>query len=206
MRWSEQLMGGLEQMALQVSAGQQQRLLDYLELLNKWNKTYNLTAVRNPNIMVSRQLLDSLSIQSLLQGERILDVGSGAGLPGIPLAIVNPEKSFTLLDTNSKKTRFLIQVKLELGLKNLRIEQIRVEQYRPEALFHCITSRAFAALPDMINLTRHLLAADGLWVAMKAGVPERELSTLSGVSHDPHHLTVPGESGERQAILLWKNQ
>ena len=162
-RWEQQLSQGLAEMKLAATAHQQRQLLDYLALLEKWNRTFNLTAVRDPAIVVSRQLLDSLSIQDLLRGEHVLDVGSGAGLPGIPLAIMNPERAFTLLDTNGKKTRFLRQAKLELRLDNVQVEQVRVEQYHPPRLFDTITSRAFASLPDMVELTRHLLAPGGSW-------------------------------------------
>ncbi len=202
--WEQQLAKGLVQMGLTASQGQQQLLLAYLALLQKWNKVFNLTAVRDPAKMVSRQLLDSLSIHSLLRGGRVLDVGSGAGLPGIPVAILNPEKAFTLLDSNSKKTRFLQQIKLELGLDNVRVERDRVEQFQPEQLYDTITSRAFATLPEMLLLTRHLRAPGGCWLAMKGGVPDAELSALEQEYHcEIHPLSVPGETGQRHGILLF---
>jgi len=202
--WEEQLCSGLVEMKLSAGPQQQRRLLDYLALLEKWNKAFNLTAVRDPGKMVSRQLLDSLSIRAFLKGERVLDVGSGAGLPGIPLSILNPGRSFTLLDTNSKKTRFLRQAKLELQLDNIDIVQARVEQFRPVQGFDVITSRAFASLPDMLALTRHLLAPGGYWLAMKGAVPMDELESLSGdYSHEIHVLQVPAEEGLRHAILIW---
>lgn len=190
-------------MGLWANKAQKQQLLDYLALLQKWNRTFNLTAIRDPDVMVSRQLLDSLSIHDLLKGERVLDVGSGAGLPGIPLAILNPGRVFTLLDTSSKKTRFLNQVRLELALNNMQVVQSRVEQYQPVQLFDNITSRAFAALPEMLCLTRHLLAPEGYWLAMKGAVPTDELSALGSEYHfDTHPLKVPGEAGKRHAVLL----
>ncbi len=201
--WAEQLAQGLQTMGLEAGAQQQQQMLDYLTLLQKWNRTFNLTAIRDPEAMVSRQLLDSLSIHSLLRGNRVLDVGSGAGLPGIPLAIMNPARAFTLLDSNSKKTRFLNQSRLELGLDNVQVEQARVEACRPEQLFDTITSRAFASLPDMLRLTRHLLAPGGCWLAMKGVVPEDELSALDGFQHEIHPFAVPGEAGERHGIVLY---
>ncbi len=201
--WAEQLAQGLQTMGLEADAQQQQQMLDYLALLRKWNRAFNLTAIRDPDVMVSRQLLDSLSIHRLLQGNRVLDVGSGAGLPGIPLAIMNPDRAFTLLDTNSKKTRFLNQSRLELGLENVQVEQVRVEAYQPEQLFDTITSRAFASLPDMLRLTRHLLAPAGCWLAMKGAVPEDELSTLDGFRYEIQQLAVPGEAGERHGVVLY---
>jgi len=201
--WEQQLSQGLAEMKLAASEQQQRQLLDYLALLEKWNRAFNLTAVRDPEKMVSRQLLDSLSIQHLLKGERILDVGSGAGLPGIPLAILNPRRSFILLDTNGKKTRFLRQAKLELGLDNVQVEQTRVEQYQPLQRFDIITSRAFASLPDMISLTRHLLAPGGCWLAMKAAVPQDELVALpAGLQLEIQLLVVPGEVAQRHGILI----
>ncbi len=201
--WAEQLEQGLAEMGISATPDQQRLLLDYLALLEKWNRAFNLTAVRDPRKMVSRQLLDSLSIHHLLKGERILDVGSGAGLPGIPLSILEPGRSFTLLDTNSKKTRFLRQAKLELQLGNVEIEQARVERFHPSPLFHVITSRAFASLPDMLKLTRHLLAPGGCWLAMKGMIPLAELESLGEeyrVEIQP--LQVPGESGQRHGILI----
>ncbi|WP_456379328.1 16S rRNA (guanine(527)-N(7))-methyltransferase RsmG [Thiolapillus sp.] len=202
--WKQQLGRGLAEMELTASSQQQRLLLDYLVLLEKWNQTFNLTAVRDPAKMVSRQLLDSLSIHSLLQGDAVLDVGSGAGLPGIPLAIMNPSRSFTLLDSNSKKTRFLRQVKLELGLDNIQVEQARVEHFQPQPAYDTITSRAFAALPDMLRITRHLLAPGGCWLAMKGTVPDDELKALEPeFRYEIYPLAVPGETGKRHGILLY---
>lgn len=204
--WPTQLRDGLAEMGISATPTQQQRLLDYLALLEKWNRAFNLTAVRDPRKMISRQLLDSLSIVHLLKGERVLDVGSGAGLPGIPLSILESGRSFTLLDTNSKKTRFLRQVKLELQLGNVDIEQARVEGFHPSRLFQVITSRAFASLPDMLTLTRHLLAPGGYWLAMKGTVPQSELESLGQEYHvEIQSLHVPGESGQRHGILIYPN-
>ncbi len=201
--WGGQLEQGLAEMGISATPDQQRLLLDYLTLLEKWNRAFNLTAVRDPRKMVSRQLLDSLSILHLLEGERILDVGSGAGLPGIPLSILEPERSFTLLDTNSKKTRFLRQAKLELKLDNVEIEQARVEGFHPSRLFDVITSRAFSSLPDMLALTRHLLVPGGCWLAMKGMIPQAELESLGeGCRAEIQALVVPGESGQRHGILI----
>lgn len=201
--WPRQLAQGLEAMDLAATGEQQRLLLAYLGLLQKWNRAFNLTAVRDPRVMVSRQLLDSLSIQRWLSGPRVLDVGSGAGLPGIPLAILNPDHAFVLLDTNSKKTRFLRQVWLELKLGNVEVEQARVEQFQPSEPFQCIVSRAFAPLPKIVALTGHLLAADGRWLAMKGRVPESELAGLAA-PHDvqTYPLQVPGEGAARHLVLI----
>lgn len=190
-------------MGFEADPQQQQALLDYLALLLKWNKAFNLTAVRDPSIMVSRHLLDSLSILPFVAGPRVLDVGTGAGLPGIPLAIALPSLDFTLLDTNSKKTRFVKQVKLELALDNVAVVQQRVEQYQVGVGFNTITSRAFASLPDMLAGSRHLLAHGGRWLAMKAELPTGELKDLpAGFSWESRVLSVPGEVAPRNVIVL----
>ncbi len=201
--WQQQLGPGLEALSLTASRAQQERLLAYLGLLLKWNNAYNLTAIRDPANMVSRQLLDSLSILPLVRGPRVLDVGTGAGLPGVPLAIMLPEMEFTLLDTNSKKTRFVNQVKLELGLGNLRVVQQRVEEFQPENRYDTITSRAFASLGDMLQGSRHLLVKDGQWLAMKGQFPEQEIADLDSIYDvSSEVLSVPGEAGVRHAIII----
>ena len=201
--WQKQLDTGLREMGLDSSGFQQHQLVAYLGLLLKWNAAYNLTAIRGPMQMVSRQLLDSLSILTLVRGRRVLDVGTGAGLPGVPLAVMMPDLEFTLLDTNSKKTRFVNQAKLELGLDNLTVVQQRVERFQSQAGFDTITSRAFASLADMLQRSRHLLAPQGQWLAMKGQFPGQEIAIL-----DPAYdvrsevLDVPGETGERHAIII----
>lgn len=201
--WQRQLDAGLQAMGLNSSSYQQQQLVAYLGLLMKWNAVYNLTAIREPAHMVSRQLLDSLSILALVKGPRVLDVGTGAGLPGVPLAIMLPGLEFTLLDTNSKKTRFVNQVKLELGLDKLTVVQQRVEEFRSPAGYDTITSRAFATLADMLRGSRHLLAEHGQWLAMKGQFPGQEITTLDP-SYDVRSevLAVAGETGERHAIII----
>ena len=156
-------MEGLSRLSLSLSAEKIDLLLAYHQLLMKWNKAYNLTAVRNPQAMISRHLLDSLSIASYVEGQRFLDVGTGADLPGVVLAIVFPERSFDLLDSNGKKTRFLFQVKTELLLSNIDIYQCRVEQHQVAQPYEGIFSRAFATLDDMLAVCRHLLAQSGHW-------------------------------------------
>lgn len=201
--WNTQLEAGQNEMGLELSRIQQQKMLDYLALLMKWNKTYNLTAIRDPGEMVPRQLLDSLSILPWVQGRHVLDVGTGAGLPGIPLAICLPGVSFTLLDANGKKTRFVQQAKLELGLDNLNVQHSRAEQFADAAGFDTITSRAFAALPKMVELTTGLLADRGILLAMKGTVPQEEVELLraAGAEVEIIRLQVP-QSGERHAIIV----
>lgn len=201
--WSRQLAEGLAAQQLSLSERQQHLLLDYLSLLFKWNRAYNLTAVRDPDEMVSRQLLDSLSILPWLEGPRVLDVGTGAGLPGIVLAIARPEFSYTLLDSNGKKIRFIRQAVMELGLENVQPVQQRVEQFRPAEPFDTITSRAFAELKDFVELTRHLIRPAGQWLAMKAALAGQESQALpEGLSPELLELRVPGETASRQAVRI----
>jgi 16S rRNA (guanine527-N7)-methyltransferase len=202
--WPEQLASGLAALAIALDQEQQRRLLDYLALLDKWNHAYNLTAIRDPGEMVRRQLLDSLSILPLVRGQRVLDVGTGPGLPGIPLAIALPGVHFTLLDSNGKKTRFVQQAVLELGLKNVAVVQGRVEAFRPAAGFDTITARAFADLPRMLGLVGHLLADGGELLAMKGTIPHQEIAALeaTGVHIEVRTLVVPGDPAERHAVRL----
>lgn len=201
--WTRQLADGLAKQGAVLSSSQQRQLIDYLALLFKWNRAYNLTAVRDPAQMVSRQLLDSLSILPYLAGPRVLDVGTGAGLPGIPLAIARPDLQFTLLDANGKKVRFVRQAILELGLANVTAEQQRVESYRPAAPFNTITSRAFAELKDFVALTGRLLAPGGQWLAMKAMLAGQESDALpAGLMPELLTLNVPDETATRQAVRI----
>ena len=159
------LQQGCDDLEVCIAASQRQQLLEYVALLAKWNKAYNLTAVRDEAQMVVRHLLDSLAVVPYLTGKRLIDVGTGAGLPGIPLAILFPEREFHLLDSNGKKTRFLTQVKNELGLTNLQVVNSRVEAFEPGQPFDGITSRAFASLADFTQLTRHLGTEQTRWLA-----------------------------------------
>jgi 16S rRNA (guanine527-N7)-methyltransferase len=201
---ADELAQGAAQLGVSLSAQQQTLLLAYLALLIKWNKAYNLTAVRNPDEMVSRHLLDSLSLVPFIDGASWLDVGSGGGMPGIPLAILFPDKQFTLLDSNGKKTRFLTQVKLELQLSNVQVVNARVESLQPEQPFAGIVSRAFSSLADFANLTRHLGNQNSLWLAMKGLHPTDELQALPSdfILHGEHALAVPGCQGQRHLLIL----
>lgn len=200
--WCDQLDRGLSRCGLRLTKRQCESLLDYLALVVKWNRVYNLTAIRDPAQMVSRQLLDSLSVLPYLKGPRVLDVGTGAGLPGVPLAVARPNWRFTLLDSNGKKVRFVNQVRADLSLKNLVVAQQRVERFRDPDGFDTVTSRAFAKLPDMLACTQHLLAPDGRWVAMKGPGEEAERKDLpADISIEVIPLHVPDLAGERRAVV-----
>ena len=180
-----------------------QQLLAYVSLLQKWNKTHNLTAVRDEE-MLSLHLLDSLAILPMLSGKRVLDVGSGGGLPGIPLAIASPDMTFTLVDSNRKKTSFLRQVVLELQLPNVLVETQRTENLPSAPVYDCIVSRAYASLLLFVTQSRHVLAENGYWLAMKGLFPEQELTALP---KDVHMLAIkalqiPGLTAERHVLRL----
>ncbi|MDR3419275.1 MAG: 16S rRNA (guanine(527)-N(7))-methyltransferase RsmG [Nevskia sp.] len=177
-------------------------LLAYLEELQKWNAAYNLTAVRDPAEMVTRHLLDSLVIAPYVRSP-LLDAGSGAGLPGIPLAIAIPELQVTVLDSNGKKARFLRHAVRALGLGNVEVAEARAEDYRPQRPFAAVTSRAFASLADFVRLTDHLVALNGDWLAMKGKLDDQELQHLpAGVGIvDIKTLKVPGLDEQRHLVI-----
>ena len=198
------LVSGIQQLGLDLKLQQVDQLMAYLKLFDKWNHAFNLSAIREPAAMVKLHLLDSLSIAGVLEGTRFVDVGTGGGLPGIPLAIKFPQKSFTLLDSAGKKTRFLFQVKQELGLQNVTVENRRVEQFRPEQGFDGVISRAFASLPDMIKSCAHLLNESGRFWAMKGQIPVAELKEIEKrytVEHC-HSLQVPGVEAQRCLLVI----
>jgi 16S rRNA (guanine527-N7)-methyltransferase len=199
-----QLMAGVAALGLTLPEGAEAKLVAYLALLDKWNRVYNLTAVRDAERMVRHHLLDSLAAVDFFQGESVLDVGSGGGLPGIPLAIARPDLRVTLIDSIAKKTAFLLQAKAELGLRNLSVVTGRVEDYRPDARFDVITSRAFSDLKEFVTLTRHLLKPGGRWLAMKGLMPHEEIASLPDwvrVSAN-NALVVPGLEAARHLIVL----
>jgi 16S rRNA (guanine527-N7)-methyltransferase len=173
------LESGLKALNLLLKSEQIDQLLDFIELIAKWNKAYNLTAVRNNEDMTRLHVLDSLAILPHIEGKRVIDIGTGAGLPGIPLAICLPEVEFVLLDSNAKKTRFVQQAILELKLKNVSVCHSRAEDYQPEQGFDTVTTRAFASLPDIVKLTSHLLSPNGVLLAMKGQIPEAELADIN---------------------------
>ena len=200
----EQLQQGLAQMGIALPSAAQEKLLAYAALLYKWNKTFSLTAMREEEKAVSHHLLDSLAILPFVAGGNLLDVGSGGGMPGIPLAIACPELQVMLLDSNSKKTAFLRQAAIELGLSNVAVHCGRVEQYDPAIRFAAITSRAFAELADFVSLSGHLLADGGSWLAMKGVRPEGEIARLPSAVRVEcvHRLAVPGVDGERHLVVM----
>lgn len=201
---SAQLRRGLAALKLELSAGQLEKLLDFLALLAKWNRVYNLTAVRDQESSVSVHLLDSLAIASHLRGQRILDVGSGAGFPGIPLALAKPESELVLLDSSHKKTAFLRQAVAQLQLKNVSVVCERVEAWQPARKFDLIVSRAFARLSDFVRLTQHLLATGGEFAAMKGAYPHDEIKRLPPTFRVKQvvRIAVPGLVAQRHLILV----
>ncbi|QFY44685.1 16S rRNA (guanine(527)-N(7))-methyltransferase RsmG [Candidatus Methylospira mobilis] len=195
---------GLEIMSLSCDRDRQKRLLDFLALLRKWNRVYNLTRITRPDAMVDLHLLDSLAVLPHLSGADVLDVGTGAGLPGIPLAIASPERSFTLLDSNGKKTRFVQQALIELGLKNAVVVQARVEEFAAPAGggYDTILTRAFASLPEIFEKTKHLLRPGACILALKGQASDEEIRTLTGFSAQIIALDIAGLSAERHLIRI----
>lgn len=191
---------GLAQLGLDMPTA---ALLQYLQLLYKWNRAFNLTAIRDMEDMVTRHLLDSLAVLNWIHGDRIIDVGTGAGLPGIPLAIAKPNKQVVLLDSNGKKIHFLQEVKRSLNLSQVEIVHCRVESYHPSQGFDTVISRAFSDLKQMIVWTEHLLTPKGQWLAMKGRIPLDELTGLPYPNH-VNTYTVAGLEGERCCVMINK--
>lgn len=198
------LKDGLASLNIELDAKTEARLIAYLELLIKWNKAYNLTAVRDPEQMVRRHLLDSLSVLPWIQSGDYLDVGAGAGLPSIPLSIVYPGARFHAIDSNGKKTRFMQQAQIELGLENFSVSCERVQQHRTDTVYRGILSRAFAAASDIVDWCQHLMGPDTQIMAMKAVVDDAELSQLPKPFKvvGLHPLRVPGLDETRQLLII----
>ncbi len=195
------MQSGLNELQISFDSAQVDALLAFVLLIQKWNKAYNLTAVRDREDMVRLHILDSLTVLPYLKDRSVADIGTGAGLPGIPLAIFRPDIAFTLVDANSKKTRFVQQAVLELKLKNVTVVHARVESFQPNKLFSTVLMRAFSSLPDIMSLTRHLLLQDGILLAMKGHQPEQELaSILESYSIKP--VKVPGVAAERCLVQI----
>ena len=202
----EELRQGLGELGLFATDQQLNLLLRYLLLLDKWNASFNLSGVVEINSMVSRHLLDSLAINAHLQGSVFVDIGSGAGLPGIPLAILNPENHFILVDSNGKKTRFLFQAKTELGLANIDVENCRIEHYQSAQQIDMVMCRAFSALGDAVSKSQHLLEKEGKFLAMKGRYPEDEIAALPNCFEisKTTKLQIPGNDSERHLIEIVK--
>ncbi|CUA88636.1 16S rRNA (guanine(527)-N(7))-methyltransferase RsmG [Pseudidiomarina woesei] len=194
----------LAQTTLNITEHQQQQLVTLVEQLDKWNKAYNLTSVRDPQQMLSRHILDSLVVLPHLQGQRFIDVGTGPGLPGLPLAIAAPDQEFVLLDSLGKRIRFIRQVCHQLGLKNVTAVQSRVEDYQPDLKFDGVISRAFASLSDMLNWCGHLPNKQGKFYALKGVYPEAEIADIP-VKYQVEQiirLQVPEADGERHLAII----
>lgn len=197
------LADGLQALRIELDAHTQQALVDFVALLGRWNEAYNLTAVREPEQMMIRHVLDSLAILPFVQGPRVIDIGTGPGLPGIPLALARPQMRFVLLDSNAKKISFVRQAIAQLGLKNVEAVQERVEKYRPADKFNSLLSRAFASLGDMLAGADHLCAPGGQFLAMKGLYPQEELAEIgSAYSARVEALQVPGLDAARHLIII----
>jgi 16S rRNA (guanine527-N7)-methyltransferase len=202
---AEVLKQGAAQLALPLSSAQQEQLLDYLALLNKWNSVYNLTSVRDPMQMMTLHLLDTLAAVPAFEGaQNVLDVGAGGGLPGVVLAIARPDMRVSMIDTVHKKTAFLTQVKAELGLANVTVYTKKVQELEVKQPFDVITSRAFADLSDFVNWSGHLLADGGRFIALKGTAPadERERLPEPWAVNDLQPLRVPGLEAERHLVFI----
>ena len=199
---------GLAALGLKLRAEELAKFERYLDLLEKWNRVYNLTAIRGRERMVTHHLLDSAAILPYVKGPRVLDVGSGAGFPGIPFAIANAELQVTLLDANHKKTAFLRQAVAALGLANATVESERVESWRTSARFETIVSRAFSELGEFVAATRRLLAPGGIIAAMKGVYPREEIERLPGGVQVVNvvKLAVPGLDAERHLVIVAPTQ
>ena len=203
---SAQLEAYLAEINLPATAEQKKQLLDFVGMLNKWNKAYNLTSVRNPKIMLVRHIMDSLVVSKHLQGERFIDVGTGPGLPGIPLAIMNPDKTFVLLDSLGKRIRFQKQVAFELGIHNISSIESRVEAYQPEQKFDGVLSRAFASIHDMLTWCHHLPAEHGQFYALKGQLSDEEMQQIPAgfAITETIELKVPKLDEQRHLLKIIK--
>ncbi|MBL4819833.1 MAG: 16S rRNA (guanine(527)-N(7))-methyltransferase RsmG [Gammaproteobacteria bacterium] len=200
----EKLQSGLDELGLKITPEQVDMLLSFLEVLGKWNKKFNLSGIKKPSEMISRHLLDCLAVSPYIEGSVILDVGSGGGLPGIPLAILHPDKHFILLDSNGKKTRFLFQVKLALGLDNITIENKRIEDYQCTEQIDIVMSRAFSSLAKLVQSCASVAGENSKLLAMKGIYPTTEIEELpEGIKISRAiELTIPGIEGVRHLIEI----
>ena len=196
----------LSEMNLSATAEQKKQLIGFVEMLNKWNKAFNLTSIRDPQQMLIRHIMDSLAVSEHLIGERFIDVGTGPGLPGIPLAIMNPDKSFVLLDSLGKRIRFQKQVQHELGIKNISSVESRVEAYQPDIKFDGVLSRAFASIEDMLHWCHHLPTDNGCYYALKGQLAEDEMANIPEGFEvtDIFELSVPCLDEQRHLLRVIK--
>ncbi len=204
----QQLEHGLKQMGLHFSVEKQQKLVHYIQLIARWNKAFNLTAIREVEEMVSKHLLDSLAVQPYIEGDTVLDVGSGAGLPGIPFAITSPDRRFTLIDSNGKKTRFLTQAKIDLKLDNVEVIHQRVEDYQPvidrhRIYFDVITARAYATIDNILSSTAHL-QNEATRILIMQGKLDKQVNSNQYKLIDSHTLDVCGLDAERHLLEIKK--
>ncbi len=201
---ARQLGDGVRALGLEILPDATTRLLDYLALLAKWNRTHNLTAVRDPAEMVTRHLLDSLAVVPYVRGPRVADLGSGGGLPGIPLACALPACEFVLIESRDKKCQFLRHATAALGLGNVQVARSRIEEYRPQGKFDTLVARALADLPTLLQVSEHLWGPGGRFLAMKGTRPDAELARLPAqyklVNVEP--LLVPGLQAERHLVII----
>jgi 16S rRNA (guanine527-N7)-methyltransferase len=202
-----ELVNQLSQNHLDISEITSKKLIEYVLLLHKWNQIHNLTSIRDPLQMLSKHIIDSLAISAYLQGPHILDVGTGAGLPGLPLALTHPQYRFALLDSNGKKTRFLTHVIQTLMITNVDIIPLRVEKYHPENCFNSIISRAFSQLNKFLNKTKHLCCANGIFLAMKGQYPTEEIETLDADFKliNAKALKIAGLDEKRHLLIIGLN-
>lgn len=202
-QYRQVLTAGLNSLQLSVADPDIDALLAFTKLIGKWNKVYNLTGIKQPLDSIRLHLLDSLAINGYLQGEHVLDIGTGAGLPGIPLAIINPDKDFVLLDSNAKKTRFVQQAIVELGLTNVSVQHCRIEKFQPEKLFSSIISRAFASTEKFIEVSWRMLSDNGALLAMKGQPEEQELAAIAW-PYTVYPITIPEVDTQRCLIKINK--
>lgn len=200
------IINGSEKLTLTLNTAVAEKLYDFLQLLQKWNKAYNLTAIDSMDKMLTHHLLDSLAVAPFLSAQRILDVGTGAGFPGIPLSLYFPEKEFTLLDSIGKKIRFLQQVKMQLGLGNVELVQARVEKFNTARRFDGIICRAVGNMAELIFASSHLMAPQGQWFFMKGTYPQQEVDELRTINQkhtiDVHQIQIPGVSADRHLVIV----
>lgn len=200
------LMQGSESLSLTLSSQQAEKLVGYVERIDKWNKAYNLTSVRDPEQMMVKHILDSIAVAPFIDGKRIIDVGTGPGLPGIPLSVMLPDSSFTLLDSLGKRVRFMKQCAFELGLNNVTPVHSRVEDHKPDQPYDIVLSRAFASLKDMLHWCEHLVDSSGVFVALKGQFPQSEIDEVSDHFRieSVKALSVPDLEGERHLVNIRK--